>query len=564
MLSLIDHVVRNAPEVFLFGAVAIGTWLGRIRIRGFAIGATACTLVVAVLLGLLGDFVIPPILRSTLFGLFVFAIGYRAGPEFFASLSLRTLTQVVMGLSVGVVGLIAVLILAHTLNFDSGTAAGLAAGSLTQTSMMGAAVGAIAQSGLPEDVVRQQQANVAAGYAVTYVCGYILVLLFVPLVAPRLMRINLREEAKKLEAELMGGAQAKPASLVYRKFQARAYLVTRGAGLPIEAIEKKVGRRAVVEKIIRKGSAIDVLPSTMLEDGDHLVVVAPSSAIVAVDELVGPEIEGENLLLSVEGEVADVLLTDRELHGRSIADLVDRLGDKARGVFMRSLTRHGQEVPIAPLTKLYVGDIATLAGTKAPLAAVIPLLGQRIRAVDMADFAFIAAGLAAGLLFGLLSIHVGPVMLTLGGGGGALVAGLVCGWYASRRPGAGAFPPAARQVLTDLGLAGFVACIGLANGAAALNAIQTHGFTLLMAGVVVTIVPMIVATLFAYHILRMNPVIICGGLSGAMTVDAAVAGCCDVAESQTPLLGVAVPYAVSNVVLTVLGPLIVALTMPSG
>jgi uncharacterized transporter YbjL len=79
-------------------------------------------------------------------------------------------------------------------------------------------------------------------------------------------------------------------------------------------------------------------------------------------------------------------------------------------------------------------------------------------------------------------------------------------------------------------------------------------------GAVVTLIPMTVGTLVAYYVLRMNPVVTCGALAGAMTVDAAVTGACDVAESQTPVLGVAVPYAVGNVVLTVLGPIVVAAT----
>jgi AspT/YidE/YbjL antiporter-like protein len=164
------------------------------------------------------------------------------------------------------------------------------------------------------------------------------------------------------------------------------------------------------------------------------------------------------------------------------------------------------------------------------------------------------------LLIGLASFKVGPIALTLGGGGGALIAGLVFGWWRSRRPTIGAFPPAARQVVVDVGLGGFIAAIGLANGPAALSAIQSHGLTLLVVGIVVTLTPMIVGTLFAYYMLRMNPVIVCGALAGAMTVDAAVAGACEVAESQTPVLGVAVPYAIANVVLTVLGPIIVGVT----
>lgn len=81
-----------------------------------------------------------------------------------------------------------------------------------------------------------------------------------------------------------------------------------------------------------------------------------------------------------------------------------------------------------------------------------------------------------------------------------------------------------------------------------------------MVGVAVTLTPLVVGTLFAHRVLHMNPVIICGALAGAMTVDAAVTGCCEVAESQTPVLGVAVPYAIANIVLTVLGPIIVGVT----
>jgi AspT/YidE/YbjL antiporter-like protein len=142
-----------------------------------------------------------------------------------------------------------------------------------------------------------------------------------------------------------------------------------------------------------------------------------------------------------------------------------------------------------------------------------------------------------------------------------LIAGLICGWLRSRSATVGAYPAAAQQTLSDLGLSAFIAAIGLASGPAALQAIQSHGLALLGAGVVVTLVPMIAGTLFAHRILHMNPVIICGALAGSMTVDAAVSGACEVAKSQTPVLGVAVPYAISNVVLTMLGPIIIGLTL---
>lgn len=559
-MTLIQHIAKSAPEIFLFVAIALGTVLGRVRIRGFALGATACILLVSVVLGQLGTIVISPILRSVFFGFFVFTIGYRSGPQFVASLSLRTLSQVALALFIGATGLVVILIFAHVLHLDSGTAAGLGAGALTQSSMIGTAVGALAQLGLSAEAFSQQQANVAAGYAVTYVSGYIFVLLFVPFVAPLLMGINLRDEAAKLEASLSGGRTAKAASLAYRKFQVRAYRVSTAAGRTVSAIEQDIGRRTVIERIERKGRAVAVQPKTRLRTDDEILLAGPSAVIVAAASTIGEEVEGETLLGATTGQVIDVYVTNASLHGQTLADIADTIGDKARGVFLRNLVRHGQDVPLAPATRIYVGDVMTVVGVSKDLETVAASVGQIIRASDRTDIAFFAGGLAAGFLMGLVTVMAGSIPLTLGGAGGAIIAGLFCGWLRSRKPTFGAYPAAAQQTVSDLGLGAFIAAIGLANGPAALAAIQAHGLVLLGAGVVVTLTPMILGTLFAHRVLHMNPVIICGALAGAMTVDAAVSGACEAAKSQTPVLGVAVPYAMANVVLTVLGPIIVGLT----
>jgi len=559
-MNTIRWMISTAPEIFLLLAIAIGTILGQVRIRGFALGTTACTLIVAVLIGQLGTFTFPSILRIILFSLFVFTIGYRSGPEFFASLSLRTLAQVALALVLGGTGLVLILGFAYIFALDPGTASGLAAGALTQSSVIGTASGALAQLGLTQDVLRQQEANIAAGYAVTYVLGYILTLIFVPFVAPRLMRIDLKKEAAKLEAELAGGTPPKTENLHYRKFQARAYRVAAAAGRTVKAIEDEIGRRTVVERIVRNGADVQPQVDTVLEAGDDIVIAGPTAALVAAKPVIGTEIDADEILRAVPGNVIDVLVDSRELHGRSVKEVAERVGDNARGVFLRNLTRMGREVPLSPETRIYVGDVMTLVGSTRNIERAAGQVGRILRSSDRTDIAFLAVGIAAGLLAGLLSVKVGSIPLTLGGGGGALIAGLICGWLRSRRPTMGAMPPAAQQTLSDLGLGGFIAAIGLANGHAAWVAIQEHGLLLVGMGLVVTLVPLTVATLFAHHVLRMNPVITCGALAGAMTVDAAVTGCCEIAESQTPVLGVAVPYAVGNVVLTVLGPIIVAFT----
>jgi putative transport protein len=559
-MDTVRWIISTAPEIFLLLAVAIGTMLGRLKIRSFSIGTTACILIVAVLIGQLGSFTFPVLLRVVLFSLFVFTIGYKSGPEFFASLSIRTLAQVVMALVLGGTGLFIVLAFAFTFKLDPGTASGLAAGALTQSSVIGTASGALAQLGLPKNVLEQQEANIAAGYAVTYVLGYVLTLLYVPFVAPKLMRIDLKAEAKKLEAELSGGDPPKTENLSYRKFQARAYRVSTGAGRTVKAIEDEIGSRTVIERIVRQGADIEPHPNTVLEAGDDIGIAGRTAVIVAAKPVIGTEIDADEILKAIPGNVLEVLVNNRNLHGRSIQEVADRVGNDARGVFLRALTRMGRDVPLSADTQVYVGDVMTLVGSTRNVERAVANVGQILRAGDRTDIAFLAAGIAAGLLAGLISFKVGNIALTLGGGGGALIAGLVCGWLRSRRPTMGAMPPAAQQTLSDLGLGGFIAAIGLGNGQAAWIAIQAHGVPLVSMGLVVTLVPLIVATLFAYHVLRMNPVLICGALAGAMTVDAAVTGACEVAESQTPVLGVAVPYAVGNIVLTVLGPIIVACT----
>lgn len=559
-MDTIKWIISTAPEIFLLLAIAVGTVLGRLRIKGFSIGTTACTLIVAVILGQLGSFVFPPLFKSIFFSLFVFTIGYKSGPEFFASLSIRTLSQVGVALVVGSTGLSLVLAFAFVFHLDSGTASGLAAGSLTQSAMIGTASGALAQLGLPDDVLREQQANIAAGYAVTYILGYILTLLFVPFVAPWLMAIDLKNEAAKLEAALAGGKPRKTGSLGYQKFKARAYRVVAAAGQTVGAIEDRIGHRVVVQRIVHRGNDVEPARPTVLESGDEVVLAGPASALIKAGASIGPEIEGAEVLREIQGDALGVLVNNTALHGRTLSEIADRLGDAARGVFLRDLTRRGQEVPLTLETIIYVGDVMTLVGATHDVERAAAKVGQVLRYGDRTDVAFLAAGIAVGLLTGLLSLRVGSFALTLGGAGGALLAGLVCGWLRQRRPTVGSFPPAAQQTLSDLGLGGFIAAIGLANGPAALAAIQAHGLLLLSMGVVVTLVPLTVATIVAYRILHMNPIIVCGALAGAMTVDAAITGCCERADSQTPVLGVAVPYAVGNVLLTILGPIIVTLT----
>jgi AspT/YidE/YbjL antiporter-like protein len=290
-MDTIKWMVSTAPEIFLLLTIALGTMIGRMRIGGFSIGTTACTLIVAVIIGQLGNFVIPPLFKSVFCSLFVFTIGYKSGPEFFASLSLRTLTQVGLAVVVGMTGLSLVLAFAFTFHLDAGTASGLAAGALTQSSMIGTSSGALAQLGLTDDVLRQQQANIAAGYAVTYILGYILTLLFVPFVAPWLMGIDLKEEAAKLEAVLSGG-KAAPKKEISSEIKRRGRRSARW--------------RIALASVVAERSSVTTMMST--REGKLFSKPAMKSSRRTVDNSCPggsfdrAEIEGAEVLREVQGE----------------------------------------------------------------------------------------------------------------------------------------------------------------------------------------------------------------------------------------------------------------------
>jgi AspT/YidE/YbjL antiporter-like protein len=160
----------------------------------------------------------------------------------------------------------------------------------------------------------------------------------------------------------------------------------------------------------------------------------------------------------------------------------------------------------------------------------------------------------------LLSVTVGGIPLTLGVGGGVLVSGLCFGWLHARYPVFGAMPQPAQWILSEFGLSAFAAVIGLSAGTKAVEAIQQQGVALLVAGAAVTIIPLFVALFFGRFVLKLHPVVLLGALCGGQTVAAALNAANEETDSMTPVLGFTVTYAISNVLLAVWGPVIVAFT----
>ncbi len=185
--------------------------------------------------------------------------------------------------------------------------------------------------------------------------------------------------------------------------------------------------------------------------------------------------------------------------------------------------RAGQEIPFAAGTTLNRGDILQSSGRSGTSSASAELLGYADRPTSATDMVFVGLGIVLGGLFGLLSITVGGLTLTLTSSGGALVGGLVFGWLRAVRPTFGRIPEPALWVFDTVGLATFIGVVGLDAGPTFVDGLRHTGVSLVFVGLAVAITPHLVAVLFGRYVLRMNPVILLGACSGAGTSTAACA-----------------------------------------
>ncbi|MNH21475.1 Aspartate/alanine antiporter [compost metagenome] len=207
------------------------------------------------------------------------------------------------------------------------------------------------------------------------------------------------------------------------------------------------------------------------------------------------------------------------------------------------------------------GDVITLTGRTSSVEALAGQVGRVRQNLYKSDIAIHALGLVVGSLLGMLSTHIGIIPVELGVGGGVLLVGLLIGWYNSRHPDFGALPPAAQWAFSEFGLTAFGAVVGLLAGPAALAAIETQGLALLVSGAAVTLIPPLVTLYFGYYVLRLHPLILFGALAGAQTEAASMNKILEQSGSNTPVIGFTVCYAISNVLLAVCGPVIIALTV---
>ncbi|MEN8687168.1 MAG: hypothetical protein AB1Z51_00835 [Desulfuromonadales bacterium] len=551
-LDYLAGLLRDNQALLFFVVLGFGYLLGKIKIKGFEFGPVAGVLFVGLVFGHYGYGKDLPV-QSIGFMMFIFSVGLQAGPRFFSVLMQDGLRYFVLALVVAASGFAVATVTTQLFALEPGSSAGVLAGALTTTPTLAAAEDAIRSGTIlpPEGFSKEMMlSNIMTGYAITYLFGLIGLILLIRLI-PIVTKVDLVDEARALAGEDMGSTSNQMAD--FGKIVTRAYLVQREdfVGAPLGSYQQDIGA-VTVHKIKREDEFIPVTSDTVLQIGDKVSFVGTQNRLIMAPEKIGPEIVDADLL-DAGTESCLIVITRKKAMGMTISR--KSISHKYRCI-LAEVKRLGVAVPLDPHVVLQRGDVLNVTGPISDIERMQKAFGHAERDLDETDLLTFALGIAAGILVGSYSIRVMGVEVGLGTAGGLLTVGLVIGFLRSIHPTFGRMPSAARYVLMELGMLFFMTAIGLKAGHGIVAALEQSGVALIAAGMLTTVIPVVFCYFFGRKVLKINPVLLLGALTGAMTSGACLSIINKEAQSTIPSLGYTGAYAFANIFLTVAGSLI--------
>jgi putative transport protein len=561
-MDFLIATLQRYPELAIFASIAIGYWVGGVKVGGFSLGTVTGTLLAAILIGQLGIEVSADV-KSIFFIMFLFAVGYGVGPQFVRGVSTDGLPQAIFAVVISGLCLASVYAAAKIAGYDVGFAAGLLAGSQTISASIGVATDALNGLGMPEEQVKEITNRIPVAYAVTYIWGTIGTGVILAFLGPRLLGIDLVAECKRYEKELSAGGPEGGMQSAYRRLDIRAYRFGDQfpPGMTVADAESRLASagdavRIFVERLRRDGTIVEFTPTTVLQPGDVVAVSGRTEVLIEAFGKYGNEVSDPELL-EMPAEAVDVVLTNKAYDGKTLIELAKT--DFARGVYLTKITRGATSVniPVLAQTKVYRADILRIGGTRANTEAAARNLGYADRPTSATDMVFVGLGIVLGGLVGAIVVPVMGIPITLSTSGGALISGIVIGWLRGVYPTFGRIPAPTLWFMNNVGLNVFIAVVGLTAGPTFVAGIKEAGIGLFLWGFFATSVPMLLAPWIGKYIFKFDPAINLGCCGGARTSTASAAMIGEVAKSDVPLLGYTVPYAVSNTLLTMWGLIIV-------
>jgi putative transport protein len=557
------ELLGKQPVVFLLLALGIGYPLGKIKVGPISLGPTAGTLVTGVIFAMIAQsafgitYEIPGILSTVFLLLFMYALGLKVGPQFFSGLKSGGLAFVVIGLTVWALNWVICFFGAKAAGLDAGYIPGLIAGSYTITAVMGVAQGAL-QSGAftPPDGVTVEQvgANIAAGYAISYILSSIGIILLIRYL-PQMFGRDPVADAKAAEEEFSGGGShavpGAPDSLAlgFSPLDLRAYRVEH-ADLVGKTVADlfKTHPHAPILRVLRDGKALPIADNPTIQTGDIVTVRADVNALILRSgEVIGPEVD-DPAARNITLQAADIRVGSHAVSGKMLEELGKTIGF---GVQLTAMFRGGQEIPIGPKTDVRFGDVLRVTGPEKAIDHVGEAVGGRpIRESITTEVMYMALAMLVGYLVGILSVTIGGIPFALGTSAGCLLMGIFVSYFRSRNPEfGGPVNEGARTFLQDIGLNMFVAVLAANVGPKVATALGGDTVIwLALIGTAAALLPVVAAYVVGAKVFGLNSIINDGACTGARNSTPGLNAICDQSKSSVA----AVPYPVTYALTTVL------------
>ena len=557
-LDLFDLAHKNVT-LLLFLVIGIGYLIGNLKIGGISVGNTTGVLLAGMLFGHFG---FPDVPGAATFGfsLFIFSVGLQAGPRFFSAFLQDGPKYIALSAFVAAFSVALALTFSRWLNFDYGMTAGMLAGSLTSTPTLAGAQDAIVSGlvNLPEGMSAETAAsNISIAYAITYIFGTVGIIVFIRYF-PKLIRLDLPQSAKDLAKERgLASGNGKKKSRMDKLPIIRAYLAKNSAvGKTLAQLKQEALISGKILQVRRGKKLFEPTPDFMIEEGDI------ASIIASLEDHQRLQTERKHREV-LDAELLDYNIKTYELVAINPAVVGKPFGQleitDRYGCFISGITRAAIDLPYDDNLLINKGDRLHVTGEEDRIRVLAGQVGHIDAEVEETDLMTFSFGIVLGIVLGVILVKVGNLSIGLGGAGGLLLAGILIGYLRSVHPTFGRLPAAARYLLMELGLMMFMASVGLKAGGGIGDALTSVGPSLFLCGVVLTLSPVMAGYLFGRKVLKMNPALLLGSITGAMTSTPSLSVVNEAAKSQLPGLGYAGTYTFANVLLTFAGTFLMTL-----
>ena len=527
-----------AHAIGIFSLVCVcGMALGSVKVRGIGLG-TSGVLFAGILFGHFGNPVDHQMLDFVKeFGLilFVFTIGLQLGPGFFVALREQGMKLNAFAAAIVILGAVLAPLSGRIAHFDPAAVLGIFSGASTNTPSLGAATQTLAlQEGMTDD----RMALPALAYAVTYpaaIAGIIAALLLLK----QIFRIDPVREAAECVSK--NRSRAEP-------LKRRTLVVTNSnlEGACLGDIPGRLETRVTISRVQHAGETRAATDAAVIHCGDLIAAVGTAAGLDQFERIVGTRTDEDLVLAGDNLTSRSVVVTDHNVLGRTVGeiDLSNRFG-----VAVTRITRAGIEFSAVPDLRLQFGDYVQIVGTPRDLDGAAAVVGHSLKNLQETHFIPFFIGLALGIALGTMPIPFPglPHPVRLGLAGGPLIVALVLSRVGRIGKQVWHMPANTNLAFREFGIALFFAAVGLGAGAKFFSTVfSATGLQWLAAGIVVTMLPILLAGVFARVVCKMNFIDMTGLLAGSMTDPPALAFAVNIAKSDAPTVAYATVYPLTT------------------